>query len=965
MLSTKRMGFWKETLRLPQSKFPVRPDPSHHDNYLRKSANELNKWQGSERPAENTFVLHDGPPYANGPLHIGHAINKILKDIILRRQIQKGRRVLYRPSWDCHGLPIEIKALTKPFVQGNGPPAIRKAAKRVATRTVAHQLESFRNMAIMADWAAAWKTMDHDYEIRQLQVFQKMLRQGLIYRKHKPVYWSISSRTALAEAELEYRDDHASHTAYVRFPIVSGCSAVPELADFTDCLYAAIWTTTPWTLPANRAIAISRDLSYSVLRLGGHGLLVASSQVEPLRNLLPPFEVAVEAIPGERLTGLGYRNKLRGKTAPEQPIVHADFVSASSGTGLVHLAPGHGQQDYEACSHLGIDAFAPITDDGHFTPEAFPDQPELLTSAPSILEGGGKAVLDLLGDDVLATQELQHKYPYDWRTKQPVVIRATPQWFINVGEIKEAALQALRDVRFVPESGRARLESFVRGRSEWCISRQRSWGVPIPALYDAQGNAVMTNESVEHIISVMRERTTDAWFSDPEDDPAWVAPSLTGSYRRATDTMDVWFDSGSSWTECSGRADVYLEGSDQHRGWFQSSLLTYVACQKSDGIADGEVTAPFKTLITHGFVLDDEGQKMSKSLGNTIKAEEVMEGTMFPPVTAKRKRSAAKYDVLGPDFLRLWAASSDFTSDIALGVSVLKPVRTMLLKYRLILKMILGSIHPQSRKAAFTKLDQIAIMQLSDTMQQVREAMDNFEFHRAMSIINRWVAVDLSAFYLEAAKDRLYCGDGGGALEPILHGFLRMLAPMAPLLVQEAWAYRPLWMRRIPMVDPLRELYDAPVVDASRLTLPQSQLRSDVVGLYATHDAVKAGLERARRNGLLGNSLECSVVIKTEDGELAEVLARYRDELEAMFVVSHVAVNKPVRSGAEWCQETQIESKEGSVQGTVYVLPPLQRKCERCWRYLATRERETCDRCHTVATKGGRVAVSETNEDDV
>lgn len=738
-------------------------------------------------------MLHDGPPYANGSLHIGHAVNKILKDMVLRHQVQNGKRVAYRPSWDCHGLPIEMKAVgAAPSDDGVGPVEIRRAARRLATKTVAEQMKGFRSFGVMADWGNKWTTMDRDFEIRQLRVFQKMVRRGLIYRKHKPVYWSTSSRTALAEAELEYRDDHLSHAAYVRFPFVSDCNSVPGLAGFNQPLYAAVWTTTPWTLPANRAIAFHRNLLYAVLQIDNYGLLVASSRVDALKSQLPPFEVVVEAISGADLAGLEYRNKLRGRDAPAQPLVHAEFVSADTGTGLVHMAPGHGHEDYEACSSLGIDAFAPIDDEGRFTRDAYPDQPELLTSAPSVLRGG-QAVLDLVGDDVLATHNLRHKYPYDWRTKQPVVIRATAQWFSNVGSIKQAALKALSEVRFVPDSGRVRLESFVKARSEWCISRQRAWGVPIPALYDADGNAIMTDESVQHIISVMQKRTSEAWFSDAVDEAAWTPPWLKGWYRRGTDTMDVWFDSGSSWTEADGQVDLYLEGSDQHRGWFQSSLLTYVADQISDEEATDDVTAPFKTLVTHGFTLDAQGKKMSKSLGNTVGAEEVMDGRLLPLIKGKGDKEP-RPDALGPDVLRLWVASSDYATDILVGPSILQPVHKALIKYRTILKMILGSLHQSSRQAALTKLDQMAIVQLGDTMRQVQGATNIYEFHRAVSLINNWVATELSAFYLEALKDRLYCGDGGGALEPIFVGFLRMLAPMTPLLVEEAWSHRPAWM---------------------------------------------------------------------------------------------------------------------------------------------------------------------------
>ena len=726
---------------------------------------------------------------------MGHALNKVLKDMILRAKVQQGRRVLYRPGWDCHGLPIEMKALGSSSTKGMTPTQVRETARKLASKTVKEQMAGFRSLGVMSDWGKKWTTMDREFEIRQLRVFQNLVRRGLIYRKHKPVYWSVSSRTALAEAELEYRDDHVSTAAYIKFPIVSDWKSVTWLSQIDGPLYAAIWTTTPWTLPANKAIAVHNDLTYSVIHSGSEYLLVATSRIEAMKQMIPSFDVVVESIPGSDLKGLAYHNKLRGKSAAPQPILHADFVTADSGTGLVHMAPGHGQDDYEACSKIGIEAFAPIDDGGHFTKEAYPDDPEKLTTAPSILDGGSQSVLDLMAEDVIGTHKLRHKYPYDWRTKRPVVIRATAQWFADVGSIKEDALAALQEVRFVPEAGRVRLESFIKGRSEWCISRQRSWGVPIPALYNETGDAIMTEESIEHIISVMQQRSSSAWFSDSPDDPAWILPSLTGKYRRGTDTMDVWFDSGSSWTETDRQADVYLEGSDQHRGWFQSSLLTYVATHRSEDKAASKVVAPFKTLVTHGFTLDGQGKKMSKSLGNIIVPDQVMDGSLLGPVKVKGKgKGGNSFDGLGPDAVRLWAASADFTTDVLIGQTILQTTHTALIKYRTIIKMLLGSLHLEARQSPLTKLDQMALVQLSDTMSQVSEAYDNFEFHRATSLINRWVATDLSAFYLEALKDRLYCGDGGGILEPIFIGFLRMLAPITPLLVEEAWEHRPTWM---------------------------------------------------------------------------------------------------------------------------------------------------------------------------
>ncbi|GAW11480.1 hypothetical protein ANO14919_008260 [Xylariales sp. No.14919] len=965
---------WKATLKLPKSTFPPRPLPECRSQYIKQSADNLYEWQRENRPLNGTFVLHDGPPYANGSLHVGHALNKILKDMILRTKVQQGKRVDYLPGWDCHGLPIELKALEQSKETKLTPLEIRKSARNLAQNAIVKQMKSFRSFGVMGDWDQKWTTMNTAYEMRQLRLFQKMVKKGLIYLKFKPVYWSPSSQTALAEAELEYKDDHVSNAAWIKFRVIDDWRSLPQFKALQDKikgdLYVVIWTTTPWTLPANRAIALHRDLNYCVLRDGADGLLVAETRLDTLRQILakadstPPelqHDAAYDVFEGNQLEGLKYTNRLRGKTAPAQPIIHADFVSADSGSGLVHMAPGHGFDDYEVCNSHGIPVAAPIDDKGNFTKDAFPDAPEVLQQAPSVIEGGGQAVLDLMipHGDVLLVEEHRHKYPFDWRTKKPVIIRATEQWFADVGSIKEDALNALGSVRFIPESGKKRLESFIKGRSEWCISRQRAWGVPIPALYDENGVAVVDEQVVEHIISVIQERGTHAWWSDAVDDPAWIPNSLQGTYTRGTDTMDVWFDSGSSWTMMPHRADVYLEGSDQHRGWFQSSLLTRIAAgtEAGEGFEQG---APFKQLITHGFTLDEEGKKMSKSIGNTIEPQQVIDGTLLPPV--KRKGKAAKgqptHDALGPDALRIWAASSDYTRDVVLSVPVLQSIHNALIKYRTTTKMLLGSMHESARTAPLTVIDQVALIQLQDAMDEVGKAFDNYEFYKGYNALNRWVNNDLSAFYLEALKDRLYCGDGGGVLEPILHGFLRMLAPMAPLLVEEAWDHSPEWMKQDKsLTHPLRQLYTDPVVDASRLTINPGELRKDIPILMAVHGAVKLALEQARSAGRVGSSLQSTIEIRipeTSEGNretVLSVLKKYAGELESMFVVSTVHVHTPRDATPSDSSADFVFREEFEIDGVkahVEVRPPEHAKCPRCWRYVAPQVDALCTRCEDV-----------------
>lgn len=924
--------------------------------YIKRSADDFYEWQKANRPDNDTFILHDGPPYANGNLHVGHALNKILKDMILRVKVQQGRSVDYVPGWDCHGLPIELKALGKTDDGGRNltPVEIRKSARNLASNTVLKQMKSFKSYGVMADWDRRWTTMDAAYEMRQLRLFQKMVKKGLIYRRYKPVYWSPSSKTALAEAELEYREDHVSTSAWVRFPIDAAWREIPEMREAAKIvkgnLYAVIWTTTPWTLPANQAIAVQDEMDYAILMDGKDGYIVAASRLDQVTRMLSQEAVQVTTtVSGKHFRDLKYRHVLKGKGAPPQPIIHADFVTADSGSGLVHLAPGHGFDDYEVCRTLGLPVTAPINDEGSFTADAFPDDPERLTSAPSVSDGGSQSIIELLGHDVLHVEKYKHKYPYDWRTKKPVVVRATEQWFADVSHIREDTLQALENVRFFPEVGKKRLESFVKGRSEWCISRQRAWGVPIPALYDQDGAALVNEETVDHILSVMQQRGTSAWWSDPPDDPAWIPSSLAGSYRRGTDTMDVWFDSGSSWSMMSGQADVYLEGSDQHRGWFQSSLLTRIA---AGAVENGAFIkgAPFKQLITHGFTLDGEGKKMSKSLGNTIEPHQVMDGSLLPPVKKKGKaaQGPGTFDALGPDALRLWAASSDYTKDVAISETVLKAIHTALIKYRTIAKMLLGSMHACARTTTLTTADHIALIQLQDTMEEVGKAFNNHEFYRGFNALNRWITNDLSAFYLEASKDRLYCGDGGGVIEPIFNGFMRILAPMTPSLVEEVWDHRPEWMKNDSSIaHPLHQLYSDPIIPQDRLTRDLAQVREHIPTLMAVHAAIKTGLEKARTDKVVGSSLQSSVIVVTSDAPTSAVLKQYADELANMFVVSSletVESQDDVSEAPDWDKYTQ-ELDGVNAKGLVTIRPPQEAKCPRCWRYIAPAEDELCGRC--------------------
>ncbi|KAF2255020.1 isoleucyl-tRNA synthetase-like protein [Trematosphaeria pertusa] len=1015
---------WSSTLRLPKSSFPPRPSPASTAEYLRRCTDELYAWQQNSRskadadgkPPE-TFTLHDGPPYANGPLHIGHALNKITKDIICRFQVGQGRKVSYIPGWDCHGLPIEIKALQaqKKDHADTDPVSVREAARELAARTVEEQKRGFKEWAVMGDWNSAYKTMEKEFEIRQLEVFKKMFEKGLIYRQNKPVYWSPSSRTALAEAELEYDENHRSLAAFVRFPVeVSEELRNGALSKVSGPLNIVIWTTTPWTLPANKAVAVHKDMEYCVVRdseKGGEMTLVAASRLAEYQKVLErELTIVLSGLRGADLAGnLQYENPFQ-KANGLQSVIHADFVTDSSGTGLVHLAPGHGMDDYHVCCALGFQAFAPIDDAGAFTKDAFPERSELLEGLPvsDVKKTGSIAILNYLEkqDMLRGKQHYRHKYPIDWRTKQPVIVRATEQWFANVDGIKEGAMKAIAPVNFMPESGRHRLESFIQGRSQWCISRQRAWGVPIPALYRVtdEGNheAIMDSETIQHIIEVIKERGSNAWWTDAQDDPAWVPKRLSGSYIRGKDTMDVWFDSGTSWTLLPGKedqpvADVYLEGTDQHRGWFQSSLLTHVATQSFE---TDEVKAPYKTLITHGFTLDAEGRKMSKSLGNVISPSQITSGELLPPIKRKKQKGAKQeqpkdtaptYDAMGSDALRLWVASSDYLRDVTIGQPVLMSVNQALHKYRVTFKWLLGVLSLPSCPPVFDSFnnvraelsadrsslkllaDKLALHRLTQMSQEVHGYYTKYEFFKGVNMINKYISIDLSAFYFETLKDRIYTGHKAecqhlqNMLGLIFYELLQMLAPICPLLVEEVWDHVPEALKE-GSVHPARAAW-SPLPLADKKTagqLDMAQYNVDTIGT-----AIKAAQERLRAAKKMGSSLECAVTVFRHEtnyfGSLDMVQPEDREnEFASLFVVSGFKEvyygPHPDMEAAEmedttqykevtkdWWEREEFEIDEDfAFGGTVVVHRPHLEKCPRCWRFQREKERELCGRCEDV-----------------
>jgi isoleucyl-tRNA synthetase len=740
--------------------------------------------------------------------------------------------------------------------------------------------------------------------------------------------------------------------------------------------------------------------------------IVASSRLDYLKTIIPHDNIRViaDSIKGSVMADhMVYREPLQGQL---RPIIHADFVSDSSGSGLVHLAPGHGMDDYILCQRHGIDAFAPVDDQGRFTADALPAPNHSLQGKKAQTEGN-VAVLDLLRSSfkdrqpVIATHEITHKYPVDWRTKQPVMVRATEQWFADIEGIKQDALEALEKVHFVPGNAKTRLESFIKGRTQWCISRQRAWGVPIPALYRVDKEpveAIMTGATIEQIMSVIKKRGIDAWWTDADNDPAWIPLGLNGRYIRGKDTMDVWFDSGTSWSllPSSPRrpvADVYLEGSDQHRGWFQSSLLTHIACQQSYGATTNSKRAPFGTLITHGFTLDQDGRKMSKSLGNVVSPSDIMTGTLLPPIKPKKKKGQSnstlvqpKYDAMGPDALRLWVAGSDYTKDVVIGQPVLQGVQQSLHKLRVTFKWLLGALSdfdPEIEPIlqANGLLDRIALRKLSLVSENIHSSYASYDFSKAVMALNKYISHDLSAFYFETVKDRLYTGaktervSAQGTLYHIFNELLAMLAPITPLMVEEVWDFVPPQIK-ISSQHPLQRTW-TPFTTPATHAGPESAEELDLMLSYilAANTSIKLAQETARTKKLIGSGLESDVHLRFEppSSELPSIAARLFsaagcEMLAAAFVVSKVVIDAGVTPNVTGSSTPEYDGQVGkevfhltwqredgeemTQSGVAYIVRPSGQKCGRCWRYLHVNQDGLCGRCDDVIKQEWPVKLS-------
>ncbi|KAL7542541.1 hypothetical protein ACHAXR_012135 [Thalassiosira sp. AJA248-18] len=965
----KPKNIYASTILLPETDFSQRANAIKREPELQQywSSTDLYSKLSADAAANGAerFVLHDGPPYANGDLHIGHALNKLLKDFINRHQILNGKQVHYVPGWDCHGLPIELKVLQtmkSKERQALTPITLREKAASFAKETVEKQSASFQRYGVIGDFESPYLTLQPEYEAAQIRVFGEMYKKGYIFRGRKPVHWSPSSRTALAEAELEYPEGHISKSIYVALDVVSPSEELKEHTEGDKKLKVAIWTTTPWTIPANMAVAVNPDLEYCVVDAhesvldGKTQLLVATELVKTLESKfeLPEGEKlqVLATFSGESLVGTTYQHPLYDRTAPV--IAGGDYITTESGTGLVHTAPGHGQEDYITGLKYGLELLSPVDDVGKFTVDA--GSSTIVGDdfvGQSVLGEGNIAVIEALKEAgaLIRAEDYGHKYPYDWRTKKPTIFRATAQWFASVEGFREDALKAVDTVQWIPEVGKNRINSFIESRGDWCISRQRSWGVPIPVFYDKEtgGSKVLLDEdTLAHIQSIVAEHGTDAWWKMDEVD---LLPEKykgeADKWTKGTDTMDVWFDSGSSWAGVvqeraakemglSYPADLYLEGSDQHRGWFQSSLLTSVAAN------DGQ--APYKAVLTHGFVLDEKGFKMSKSLGNVINPLFVIEG-------GNNKKLEPAY---GVDVLRLWVASVDYTGDVRVGSNIIKQTFESYRKLRNTARYLIGNLadyDPKNDAVPYEDLpsmDKWMLGTLSKSLNEVDDALSKYQFSRATNEILRFATADLSNFYLDVAKDRLYISAVDDArrrscqtvIHALLEGFAKAIAPILPHMAEDIWQNLP---------------YKADGDDSSVF---EGGLSKELMS-YAEFDAetwnlvrdvrtdVNQVLELARQDKLVGASLDAATYIYTSDENIRKVLDQLDgdeslitpsvktngvDELRTALMISQVNIVDSEEDVTSVCDDTY--TAKGELSGcTIGVTKADGTKCGRCWFY--------------------------------
>lgn len=894
---------YKETLLMPETSFQMRGNLPENEKLQREKWEEMDLYNKvrEKNKGKTPFILHDGPPYANGNIHIGHAMNKILKDFVNRYKMMSGYDMIYIPGWDTHGLPIE-QAVTNSGVDRKSMDKadFRALCEKYAYEQIEKQKKGFKELNVLADWDHPYITLQKELEARQIEVFAEMAKKGLIFKGLKPVYWSPSSESALAEAEIEYHDRKDS-SIYVAFPVVEGNDTV----NVGDNL--VIWTTTPWTLPCNTGIAISEKFDYAKVLVNDKYYIVANELLEDLAKEFgwENYEV-VNVFTGDKFAGVKYKHVFMDRVAP---VIDGFHVTLDAGTGLVHIAPMYGADDFIIGKEYNLEMINGIDDQGVLNELSGPFN-------GLFFEDANKAVtakLDELGV-LLKLKFITHSYPHDWRTKKPIIFRATKQWFCSIDKIRDDLLKELENnVKFHTEWGKKRLYNMIHDRGDWCISRQRVWGVPIPIFYNEDGSEIVDYDVMMHVADLFRKYGSNVWFEKEAKDllpEGYTNPaSPNGNFTKEEDIMDVWFDSGSTWNGVLIEqglpypSDMYLEGSDQYRGWFNSSLICGVAVTGK---------APYKELVSHGFTLDGNGNKMSKSLGNVI-------------VPADMVR------LHGSDILRLWVASTDYTEDVRISDDLIKQVKESYRKIRNTYKFMLGNLKDFDYTKDSIKYedmpyyDKYMMNELNKFTKNVLEEYNNYNFQNVYKLVNNFVSFTLSNFYLDFTKDILYIEKADSlvrrsvqtVLYNILNNEVKLLAPILPYTSEEVYSL-------LPHTEESVHLTDMPEV----VTYSDSTEVEELFNLFfELKDKVNKKLEEARNDKLIGSALEAVVKINLDEkyNEVKEKLGSY---LHQLFIVSKVEYTTDG-------EEVVVEKSTGE-------------KCNRCWNYVDHLNGDICDRCHNI-----------------
>lgn len=921
---------YNSTLNLPKTDFPMRAGlPKSEPQFLEKWEKENLYEKVLEKNKNNPkYIVHDGPPYANGDIHMGHALNKILKEFVVRYKNMTGFFSPFVPGWDTHGLPTELKARAKAGVESAGEIStaeLRDLCKEFVLNYVDDQRNQFKRLGILADWNNPYITLQKEYEAKQIEVFAEMADKGYIYRGLKPVYWCPDCQTALAEAEIEYSNDKC-YSVYVKFALADDCGKLSAMGADVSKTYFVIWTTTTWTLPANVAICVGPKFNYALVKCGDEYYVMAEELCKGVMETagIESYEV-IGSIKGSELEFMKAQHPFLDR---ESLVILGDHVTLESGTGCVHTAPGHGVDDFEVCrKYKELPIVVPV------------DKSGVLTAEAGIFEGlsvekANKPIADYLKEtgNLLATKKIEHQYPHCWRCKQPILFRATEQWFCSIDKFKDKAVEEIKKVNWVPSWGEDRITSMVKERRDWCISRQRKWGVPIPIFFCKEcGEPLIDKKLILKVADLFRKEGSNSWFTKSAEEILGDAPVCkkcsSHNFRKETDIMDVWFDSGTSHLSvCKQRpelkypADLYLEGADQYRGWFQSSLLTAVAISGM---------APYKNVVTHGWVVDGEGRKQSKSLGNGMEPQTVI-------------------DKYGADILRLWVSSADYHADMRISNEILKQLSESYRKIRNTARYILGNLYDFNPDEDMVRLNDIlpfdkwAISKLNKVIAKVRKAYEEFEFYQVYHSIYNFCVVDMSNFYLDVLKDRLYVEKFDSlsrraaqtTIYLILDSLVRLLCPILAFTTEEIWQcmpHRSCDNKDAVLLNDMPNGHEINVDDEFNKTW-------DILGLI--REDVKKVLEVARKDKIIGSSLEAKVIIYC-NGAKYDLLASLKENLKEIFIVSAVEIEKSGEGKFTGEKNTDV---------IITVEKAAGEKCERCWSYSEdiSDNEKICNRCRKI-----------------